>query len=285
MPVACFDSFSTLLGQEDNNLEYQDGLVKNALILIEGRHTDRNGNTHTFTADDIREIAENTNSILAKGQEVPLIFDHAKQLYLNGEIKKFGEVLPCLESRVVEEKDLPKPGMSDLLGKMAIFGKVRVVSRVDDVRKGLIRLLSPGIDLVNRRLFELSAVLFPAIHGPALFSQFSATDYAEAKQQMNANYKLMEQARDCLDVLFSVLRSVDASGNSNADMLRRKAFDDFVADLGGLLGLTVSDMLPVTPLSPYSPSVDYSDNSDTADFKLKTRRRSTSCGEIQNCNR
>ncbi|NMG10711.1 hypothetical protein [Brasilonema sp. UFV-L1] len=265
MPIAHFNSFSTLLGQERDSLEYQDGLVKNALILIEGRHTDRNGRTIDFTADDIQEITDNTNSILAKGQEVPFIFDHAKQLYLNGEIKKLGEVLPHLESRVVEEKDLPKPEMTDLLGKMAVFGKVRVVSRLDDVRKGLIRLLSPGIDLANRRLFELSAVLFPAIVGPALFS----LDYVEAKQQMDASRKLQEQSQDCLSILFSVLRSIDSANDVDATMLRHKAFTDFVSDLGQLLGITGLEVMPIISYSKEQPQ-------SVAELQLKSRKKKSS---------
>lgn len=251
-------------------LDIKDTLVKNALILVEGRHTDRYGNVHTFSATDIDEIADNTNVVLRSGQEVPFIFDHAKQLYINGQLSKLGEVLPQLESRVICEQDLPKSQMVALIGKKALFGKVRVISRLDDVRKGVIRLLSPGIDLTSKRLFELSAVLFPAIAGPALFSQYSSIEYTEAKNQLTANHKLLDSSRDCLDVLFSVLRSIDASGLPDVNVLRRKAFTDFVADLSQSLGLGGFDVAPT--ITAYSDE----EHQLPAEFKLKTRKKNVS---------
>ncbi len=59
--------------------ENPDGsITKSALLLVEGSHTCNKGSGHSFDADYIVEVAENTNKALANGAFIPVLKDHQK---------------------------------------------------------------------------------------------------------------------------------------------------------------------------------------------------------------
>ena len=237
-----YGGFVAQFGHEEDD----DTIVKNALLIVEGTHKDNRGVTHQFTPQRVQQLAKNTNAAIASGYEIPFMADHSKELLSNGQLKRLGDLSSDLECRIITALDLPNPKMTHLLGKMGAFAKVTVRTRVDDVRRGLIKLLSPGIDLVNDRIAEVSAVALPAIHGPALFqapresldkwgqpysrllvgSRYAgcdgwphlsiplvahfSLDYDEAKKQAEAIKKQKSAAQECFDICFSVLESIDA---------------------------------------------------------------------------
>lgn len=245
-----------------------DTLIKNALLLVEGTHKDNKGVVHQFPVQRIQTIVDNTNAAISQGYEVPLMADHSKELISGGHLKRLGELTSNVECRVITSKDLPNPKMQHLIGKLGAFAKVTVKNRVDDVKKGLIKLLSPGVDLLHERIAEVSAVAFPAIHGPALFQQVGSRksevgsteqdadllpssaidasslatwasfslDYDEAKEQAEAIRKQKNQAQDCFNILFGVLQSIDAVPKeqmigTDPKALKRNALEKFMQDL------------------------------------------------------
>ena len=279
MDTAYFDSTGGLvaIGSTDNN----DGtVIKNALILVEGTHKDNKGVTHDFPRVRIQRLVDNTNEAIASGRELPLMLDHAKELVTNGELKKLGELHSRLECRVISERDLPNPNMAHLVGMLGAFGKFVVRNRLEDVRKGLIKLLSPGVDLANERIAEVSAVAFPAIHGPALFS----LNYAEAKEQQGLIRKLKDEAQECFDILFGVIKDIESTDLNemigvSIPALKRKAADDFFQDLLTVLGINVISEIDnaetepqnATP-NPYGPLQQQFSQYSSIETSLKTRK-------------
>ena len=229
------------------NADFAKGetLVKNALLVVEGTHKDNKGRVHEFPAYRIERLASNTNAKLSNGVEVPLMVDHSKDLLSKGELKKLGELGTSVECRIIESEDLPNPKMTDLIGKLGAFSKITIRHRMDDVRNGIIKLLSPGIDLENECIAEVSAVAFPAIHGPALFRRednnaFFSTSYEEVKEQYGIQQKLRKQASECLDILFKVISDIESLPEQemvgvNINSLKNKAVEDFVADIREVL--------------------------------------------------
>lgn len=294
MTTAYFDAAGGLTAYEkpaNNNT----GIVKQALIIVEGNHKDNKGRVHDFPAYRVQRIVDNTNTAVASGIEIPLMLDHSKELVSGGELKKLGELNSMVECRVISEQDLPNPKMQHLVGKLGAFAKFLVKNRVEDVQSGLIKLLSPGIDLASDRIAEVSAVAFPAIQGPALFKRAEgfalfSVNYTEAKEQFGAIRRLKQEAQEGFDILFGVLRDIDALDENEAmglsrDALKRKAAEDYYADLLEVLGLNEdiavgTELQEELVLDPYArnltPGVEYSEEEgDVVDLvpMLKTRRR------------
>lgn len=244
MSIIYFDAAGTLA---INSVESNGTLIKEALILVEGTHKDNKGVVHYFPASRVKRLADNTNKTFEEGEEVPFMVDHSKELIANGELKKLGNWLYPFEVRIITQRDLPNPKMVQLIGKVGAFGKTAIHHRVEDVKNGLVKLLSPGIDLVRDRIAEISAVAFPAIHGPALFKAYNATfaalNYADAKEQFNALRNLKQKAQEYFDILFAVIREIEAAPPEqmmgiDPNALKRKAVDEFIVDLTDLLGIS-----------------------------------------------
>ncbi|ACC81163.1 hypothetical protein A6769_38165 [Nostoc punctiforme NIES-2108] len=301
MSKAYFDSAGGLVAF--GSYEQGDFLIKNALLLVEGTQKDNKGRVHEFPSHRVQQLTDNTNAAFDSGVEIPLMIDHAKTLVNpNGGFNKLGKLHSRVEGRIIQERDLPNPKMRDLIGKFGMFGKFYINHYVDEVRKGLIKPLSPGIDLDTERIAEVSSVAFPAIHGPALFRAddggsraYFNLSYAEAKEQQGRIARLKGEAQECFDILFRVIGDIEsADGNDmigiTPDALRLKAVDDFYADLLELLGLdqepaemVIQEPQPIK-IDPYQQMPQeyvqqYSeDEGDNAEFTsntvtLKRRRR------------
>jgi len=241
-------------------------LYKDALLLPEGTHTDNKGNIHHFPAALVQRFAANTNAALDRGEEVPFITDHSKELFAGGQFKRLGELASRVECRAIAPSDLPDPKMTHLLGKIGAFARVAIRDQVDKVQKGLIKRLSPGIDLQHQKFGEISAVLFPAINGPSLlFAQFSL-DYTEAKKQVEANDELKQKAQKCFEILWGVLTQIDRTPPEqlmglDVKALKRNALGAFHKDLSELLGVEdvaiAPPQIPVAPppANPYMPNL------------------------------
>ena len=279
--------------QEDN-----DFLIKNALLLVEGTQKDNKGRTHEFPAERIQMQIDNTNAAFDSGIEIPLMLDHGKALVSpTGSINKLGWLHSRAEGRVIQERDLPNPKMKDLIGKFGMFAKVYINNYVDQVKKGAIKLLSPGIDLEEERVVEVSAVAFPAIKGPALFTASRhahfALSYAEVKERKALMGEKRSKVKDNIDTLFQVISDIESTDPNeligvDPKALKLNAIQGFYKDLLEVFDLD-EDEVQETPQAIKPDNIgayedipesyqEYaeSDTSDRADFAqplLKKRRR------------
>lgn len=279
-------------GQEDN-----DFLIKNALLLVEGTQKDNKGRTHEFPAERIQMQIDNTNAAFDSGIEIPLMLDHGKALVSpTGSINKLGWLHSRAEGRVIRERDLPNPKMKDLIGKFGMFAKVYINNYVDQVKKGAIKLLSPGIDLEEERVVEVSAVAFPAIKGPALFTASRhahfALSYAEVKERKALMGEKRSKVKDNIDTLFQVIADIESTDPNeligvDPKALKLNAIQGFYKDLLEVFDLE-EDEVQQTPQAIKPDNIgayedipesyqEYaeSDTSDRAEFvqSLKKRRR------------
>lgn len=153
-----------------NHAEDLAVLEKDALIFVEGQHKDRQGNTHVFSAERVQNIANNTIQKISQGVRLPFQRDHKKTTDAN-----IGDLEGSVFTKIITAQDLPNPKHTHLLGKLGVFANRLVVKgtqAVEEARNGLIKTLSAGIDPATESFIEISATPFPAIIGPALFSQF-----------------------------------------------------------------------------------------------------------------
>lgn len=165
--------FSTPTSGRSSNAESK--LVKPALIFVEGKHKDRQGITHKFSAERVQTIADNTNENREQGVRIPFQLDHKKDSQSN-----IGDLTGPVYTKIIEAEDLPDPKHRHLLGKLGIFTEdilVKGAKAVEQVISKSIKTLSPGIDAVTESILEISATPFPAIVGPALFSRFEDPIY------------------------------------------------------------------------------------------------------------
>lgn len=225
--------------------ENPDGsITKSALLLVEGSHTCNKGSQHSFNADYIVEVAENTNKALANGAFIPVLKDHQKNA--DAEV---GEITRPLEARVITEDDLPNKRHTHLIGKMGLFCDGVVIKAkdvVERVKQGLNKTLSPGVNLAKRQLAELSMVVNPAIIGLNLFSEGSGEmdgiytlDDADAISQNEEELK--EEFEDLSYKFYCVIKNIMKNGEElgeEADVMVEKAFADYDMRLRELFGLT-----------------------------------------------
>ena len=187
-----------------NFSEGEEGtLVKDALLLVEGTHTDNAGNVHTFSKDRVMLNALNTNEAIARGETIPFKANHSKDVR-----DDLGEIISDIECRTIGEEDLPNPKFTHLVGKLGAFAKVEIKKNLDDVQRKIIKALSPGIDVARDRLIEVSAVSRPAILGPALFGANGSLSFKQAKEQAEEFKKLSDRLQDNFNVFLSVVQNI-----------------------------------------------------------------------------
>lgn len=223
-----------------------DGLVKNALVLIEGTHKDNQGVIHEFPPERLLRIASRTNNAMQEGIEIPLMADHSKQLIgSDGSLKKLGYFVSPFECRVITESDLPNPRMRNLIGKLGAFSKAKILNKVDEVRSKLINLLSPGVDLRSERLAEVSAVAFPAIQGPALFAASPLVQdlsFESVKQEQEAFKRQREDLNDAFEIFINTIQRIQRASPEQLTAIPPKqlllsAVVDFSTEIKTRLGL------------------------------------------------
>lgn len=295
MGVSCFDGIGGLCQFSENN---QSGeLIKNALVLIEGTHKDNQGVVHEFPSDRILRIAQRTNAAMSQGYEIPLMSDHSKQLIgTDGELKKLGIFVSPFECRVIRQEDLPNPKMQHLIGKLGAFSRAKILNKVREVESSLIKLLSPGVDLVNERLAEVSAVAFPAIHGPALFAaQIQDLSFASVKEEQGNFKRQREELSEEFEILLQTIQRIQKASPEqlvavSPDQLLVTAIDAFTAEIKRYFGLEnpqsqnpSTEQTPIYNPNAYgdelvtpSPSATYSQNIPVTEFNsvgLKRRKK------------
>lgn len=234
----------------------EGGIVGNALLFYEGMHKDNVGRPHEVPAERINLFAVNTNRDFNHGKEIPLMVEHSKSLIgSNGAINKLGKMASPVFCRPIQESDLPNANMKELIGKLGAFAQVHVLNRLDEVKNKTIRALSAGIDPINNKFVEISAVAFPALSGASLlFSSFSAnfsnhglTDYNEAKQKIEAWEKPYQELFKKFDIFAGTLQAIDLEQKSsdelgfNVNQLKRKALEQLTEDLVDYLDISFDE--------------------------------------------
>lgn len=270
--VSYFDSTGGLCSFSE---EISEGLIKNALVLIEGTHKDNQGIVHEFPPERLFRIAQRTNAAMERGVEVPLMTDHSKALIgSDGELKKLGVFVSPIECRVISESDLPNPKMRHLVGKLGAFSKAKILRRVDDVKSKIINLLSPGVDLAQERLAEVSAVAFPAIHGPALFNAppvIQDLTFTATKDQVEAFGKIRQSLTDAFDIYLQTLQKIDKASPEqltgfSPEQLKITATDELARELSVRLGLSLEDYQPQPEAESANPESLYNPNPYASDL-------------------
>lgn len=239
--------------------EFEDGeeegsvITKQALVMIEGTHIDSAKRKHQFPAERIQRIVANTNALLASGGRIPWQRDHQKTQSAN-----IGDLDGPLEIRVITRKDLPHKGLGHLIGKVGAFA-TRLIAKGADVVKevlaGRIKTLSPGIDVEDDIIREISATPTPAIVGLSTFrrgedrearrrSEFTALTFDD----MEAEIQDMDAVRGDFDALSNTFWELISSINEATEdelqgedptALQMQALDDYSVRIQALIGLNV----------------------------------------------
>jgi hypothetical protein len=234
---------------------YSNGatLVKRAIIAIEGCHKCNRGKTYDMPAPYIQELADNTNQQIALGREIPLFRDHNKSAE-----SKFGTLTGLVECRPIGVNDLPDPAATGMLGKLAIFANANITNCVDLVNSKAIKPLSPGIDIVRKLIFEVSAVPIASMPGVAFFG------YEEIKAQKLKYGDIRDTAIEAIDTLIEAFRQSEQQQDGEqvgGDLTYKQMnFESFVEDLREIFELPKIDPVmgssdPTYSTNPYDRAV------------------------------
>jgi hypothetical protein len=218
-----------------------DNLIKNALILVEGIHKSNDGKIHEFPPIRVREIAKNVNKCATP---IPLKIEHG-QKQLKGKEKSYlpteelGEI-DRVQCRRITASDIKDPKHKNLIGKLGIFSKAKIISGIEDIAAKTISHLSPGVDLIKNTISEVSLVARPAIEGMALFS--GATSYGAIKEKVQEHQELKKELLECFEIFFETvcnINSIDDREQIGLDLnsLKLKAVEDFKEDLTNKLNI------------------------------------------------
>jgi len=209
---------SSLLSQ--TAIERDGVLVKNAIVAIEGVHRCNQGKKWEFSRQDIQEFGENTNNEILLGRPIALMDNHSKKSE-----DKLGSLTGMLECREVTEADLPTPEARGMLGKLAIFSKVAIVKKIDDAKSGIIKALSPGMDMTRKIIFEVSAVPIPSMPGVGLFS------YEQIRDSQQKYQEQLSMAIGCLNMFVMAQVQSSQTGEQSSEQQTIANFIALVDDL------------------------------------------------------
>lgn len=220
----------------------KDKFYKKALILAEGTWTDNKKREHSFPAERLHLIAENTNRFFEAGNTIPLLKDHQKTTdSLIGELDDYVEVRP------ISENDISSPRHSHLIGKLGLFAsKVLIQSKqaIQQIQENLIKAISPGIDVVENCIKEISATPIPAIAGMSLFSRHSSglfweeDDSSDELDFEQIKEKFEEYSDHFLQILYNIYKADSmtlSSLDTTKDQLIEQLFDNYVNSLESCL--------------------------------------------------
>lgn len=187
--------------------EVEKGLVKKALVAVEGSFKDSGGTPHTFSAERLYKIAEHTNRALNQGVQIPVCKDHKKDMSnVVGALDDSSEVYV----KRIEFSDLPNPKAApELLGKLGLFMKgvaIKANEAVQQVSSGIAKYVSMGLNLDpnEHRIMELSLVSIPAIKHMSLFSMDrngKVARFAEGDTAVAVTWEQLEEDARSIDDL------------------------------------------------------------------------------------
>lgn len=158
-----------VITEDDTNKQY---LIRNALIFVEGDHTDSKVRDHSFPRERVIKIAENTNRVIERGGTIPILYDHQKTAR-----SVVGSIDDPLILKEISKEDINQlvngNKLNYLIGRLGIFSnsvKLKDPAAIEGFLNDIVRTISPGIDLRVDVIREVSIVATPAIPGLSLFS-------------------------------------------------------------------------------------------------------------------
>lgn len=190
-------------------------VTKDAILMLEGTLPDSKGVVHTFSADRLAQIADNTNQALHDGVKLPVLLEHEKTALATVGNANNAE----LYVKTVTEEDLQKinPKAVKLLGKAALFVRNLVIQTpeiVSKVLEGTASSVSMGLDLLTDSLKEISLVGIPAWEHATLYAKhggtakFSALTWDEDGQTNNDLEEKEEEYEKLTEQLWGYLRNI-----------------------------------------------------------------------------
>lgn len=190
-------------------------ITKDAILMLEGTLPDSKGIKHTFTAERLTTIAENTNAALQEGVRLPVLLEHDKTALSTVGNANNAELFV----KTVTQEDLNKinPKATSMLGKAALFVRNLVIQTPDVIEKvleGTASSVSMGLDLLTESLKEISIVGIPAWDHATLYAKntktakFSALTWDEDQEQEEELDEKKEQYEDLTEELWNYLRNI-----------------------------------------------------------------------------
>ena len=227
----------------ENFIENPDGsITKRALVLVEGEQTDSKKRKHIFSKERIRRIVQNTNSAFKNNANIPMFKEHQKNID-----NMIGNVTSTFEARIITPEDLTKTASPDLIGKLGVFCDGLVIKAqdvVEKVKSGLAKELSPGIDIINDCIKEISVVAQPAIQGMAMYSMgemngmktLTFDDYDKCMEDCEEDREEYDELCEKFYKVMCDIKSAteeDLQGQDPMELIGQ-AFDDFNVELQDL---------------------------------------------------
>jgi len=238
--------FNSFLDETSN--ENEEGLIKSGLLFYESGkegHKDSKGRRWDVSKELLKEIVDNTNKYLDKGN-IGVFTEHNKDVK-----NQVGILESYLEARPITDEDIIKNSkLEHLKGKWGIFcNNIKILDEglINKVKKGISKNLSSGIDFGNKLIRELSIVGIPALASTTLFksnySNFN-NDIYTLREALEENDILEENKRKChdvLDIFIDVVNNINNADeeliNTSKENLYNNAINDFVIELKKLLPL------------------------------------------------
>jgi hypothetical protein len=225
--------------------------------MVEGSHTDSSKKHHIFDADRICRIVDNTNNWIARGGRVPWQLDHKKTQDAN-----IGDLESGLEARVITPEDLPNPKLRHLVGKIGAFAERLVGKGVDVVNMvtaGRVKTLSPGIDVREDIIKEISATPTPAIVGLSTFKRHQgnfALTMDEAEMEGEEEDIVRQQFHEKGELFLEVVNSILSAGEDelqgqDPQALLMQAIQDYMSRVSEVIG--IGEQQPEVGYAPQTP--------------------------------
>jgi hypothetical protein len=265
-------------------------LIKNAIILVEGDWTDNKQRKHVFSKQRLLEIANNTNHLIEQGVRIPILQDHQKtQNSVIGDLEGYVEV------RELTSSDLPEGKFKNLLGKLAVFTRnvaIKSKSAIEQFTSGLLETISPGVDINNNVIKEISVTPTPAIPGMRIFSRgngyisqfntkksYTWENLEEENQELDETFLKVDESYAKLKVLLTNILTLDkeeAEYVGNEQELAQNALMGFVEQVYDMLDLdniSEEDNENTANMSAYNTSVPIFSLSDMINYKYTNEWR------------
>lgn len=256
----------------------EPGLVKKALVAVEGTFKDSKGNEHTFTPERLTTIAEHTNRALSTGITIPVCTDHQKDV--KSTVGVFGDNAQAY-TKVITEEDLPNKKAKHLIGKIGLFVNdvvLKVPEVIEKVKNKVVTSVSMGLNLSkdDHRIMELSLVPISAIPNMGLFG-FTGNSQALTWEDLERNEQTIEDLKEDFqklsDQLWTIISNIytdDSIDIASLDILKQyvyTALNGFSIRVLDILGLS-DESLAATSTEEIS-----GENADTAQQIGMTQRQ------------
>ena len=224
----------------DTSLVYfksKDEDTLEALAFYEGSHIDSQGNAHLVPPEIIKALADKTNELLTQ-TDIPILTEHTKSPdNIRGVIKDANSFI----ARPVNANDVQRnPKLSSALGKLGLFvSNIKLTDEklLNNIKNGIGKAISLGIDFKNQLVRELSFVTVPALNLASVFNSDSELTYLIADTKSNKTNNFMDTAAVTLEEALST--------NEDDEQLKSEAIEllcTFLAVIENISAMSDEDL-------------------------------------------